>query len=96
MVHFDSSKPLVLTTDASEYGIGAVLSHTTTDSEHPIACYSRALSFIIEPGNESCPAADFFNCAITFKIGSQILFQKWRSENYKFGFRIVDFQFNIL
>ena len=44
VVHFDPSKPLVLTTDVSEYGIGAVLSHTTTDSEHPIACYSRTLS----------------------------------------------------
>ena len=44
MVHFDPSKPLVLTTDASKYGIGAVLSHTTTDAEHPIACYSRTLS----------------------------------------------------
>ena len=43
VVHFDQSKPLVLTTDASEYGIGAVLSHTTTDCEHPIACYSRTL-----------------------------------------------------
>ena len=28
VVHFDPSKPLVLTTDASMYGIGAVLSHT--------------------------------------------------------------------
>ena len=44
VVHFDPSKPLVLTTDASEYGIGAVLSHTTTDGEHPIACFSRTLS----------------------------------------------------
>ena len=44
VVHFHPSKPLVLTTDASEYGIGTVLSHTTTDGEHPIACYSRTLS----------------------------------------------------
>ena len=44
MVHFDPSKPLVLTTDASEYGIRAVLSHTTTDGEHLIACHSRTLS----------------------------------------------------
>ena len=44
VVNFDPSKPLVLTTDASEYGIGAVLSHTTTDGEHPIAYYSRTLS----------------------------------------------------
>ena len=44
VVHYDPSKPLVLTTDVSEYGIGAVLSHTTTDGEHPIACYARTLS----------------------------------------------------
>ena len=36
VVNVDPSKPLVLTTDASEYGIGTVLSHTTTDGEHPI------------------------------------------------------------
>ena len=44
VVHFDPSKPLVLTTDASEYGIGPVLSHTTTYDEHSIVCYSRTLS----------------------------------------------------
>ena len=44
VVHFDPSKLLVLMTDASEYGIGTVLSHTTTDGEHPIVCYSRTLS----------------------------------------------------
>ena len=44
VVNFDPAKQLVLTTDTSEYGIGAVLSHTTNDGEHPIACYSRTLS----------------------------------------------------
>ena len=44
VVHFDPSKPLVLTTDASEYGIRVMFSHTTTYGEHTIACYSRTLS----------------------------------------------------
>ena len=44
-MHFDLAKPLVFTTDASEYGIGAVLSHTSSDGdEHHITCYSRTLS----------------------------------------------------
>lgn len=45
IVHFDPDKPLVLTTDASDYGIGAVLSHAFDDgTEKPIACFSRTLS----------------------------------------------------
>ena len=45
MTHFDSSKPLVLTCDASPYGVGAVLAHAFDDRvERPIAYYSRSLS----------------------------------------------------
>ncbi|XP_060077413.1 uncharacterized protein K02A2.6-like [Ylistrum balloti] len=45
LTHFDPGKKVQLTTDASPYGIGAVLSHVMEDeSERPIAFASRSLS----------------------------------------------------
>ena len=45
LVHFDQTKPLVLSCNASPYGIGAVLSHKFADgSECPVAFASRSLS----------------------------------------------------
>ena len=45
MTHFDSTKPLVLTCDASPYGVGSVMAHITEDGEEkPIAYHSRRLS----------------------------------------------------
>ena len=45
LIHYDPSKPLVLACDASQCGIGAVLSHVTEDQqERPIAYASRTLT----------------------------------------------------
>lgn len=45
LVHYDDSKPLVIATDASDIGLGAVLMHRFPDgSERPIAFASRLLS----------------------------------------------------
>ena len=45
LVHYDPSLPLSLATDASPFGLGAILSHTLPDgSERPIAYASKSLS----------------------------------------------------
>ena len=45
LVHFDASKEIIITCDASQYGIGAVMSHIMEDAtERPIAFISRTLA----------------------------------------------------
>jgi len=45
LIHYDPAKPLVLACDASDYGVGAVLSHVVDGGkERPIAYISRTLS----------------------------------------------------
>ena len=44
IVHYHPAKPIVLTTDAYGYGVGAVLSHIMDDDkDQPITCFSKTL-----------------------------------------------------
>ena len=45
LVHYDELKPLILACDASQYGKGAVLSHSMADGTgRPMAYVSRSLT----------------------------------------------------
>ena len=45
LAHYDTTLPLTLAADASQYGVGAVISHTMADgTERPIAYASRTLN----------------------------------------------------
>ena len=45
LVHYDPNKPPILHTDASQYGLWAVMSHIMEDgSEHPTGFVSRTMN----------------------------------------------------
>ena len=45
LIHFDSTKPILVYADASPYGVRAILAHKMPDnSEKPIAFASRTLT----------------------------------------------------
>ena len=43
-VHYDPNNPLVLHTDASQCGLGAVMSHMEDGSEHPVEFVFRTMN----------------------------------------------------
>ena len=44
LVHYDPNNPLVQHTDASQYGLGAVMSHMKDVSKHPVEFVFRTMN----------------------------------------------------
>ena len=77
LVHYDPTKELVLSCDASQYGLGAVLSQVYGKLERPVAYASRSLSSAEK------------NYSQLEKEGLAIVFGIKKFHNYLFGRRFT-------
>ena len=64
LIRYDPTKPLVLTCDASPYGLGAVLSHQLGSDEQPITFASHSLA----PAEKNYSQIDKETLAIVFGV----------------------------
>jgi hypothetical protein len=64
LVHYDPAKPIVVSCDASSYGVGCVLSHVIDGEERPVAFASRTLT----PAEKNYAQIDREALAIVFAV----------------------------
>ena len=72
LIHFDPTKPIVVSADSSSYGLGAVLSHKIDGVERPVCFVSRTLS----PAERKYPQVEREALALVYAL-RQFHFYLW-------------------